>query len=250
VFPVLNIGPLAVQVPGLVLLAGIWIGLLLSERYTRLHGFPTGVLYNLVFIGLISGLLGARLIYILRYSEVFARSPASIISLNTGLLDPFGGAAIGLICMGIYGARMKINPWSTLDAVTPFLAVMMVALGLSNLASGSGFGVETELPWGILLFGAKRHPTQVYQILLGLLILFLLWPDRSVWSKVKVGMYFLLFVFFTAASVLLIEAYKADSPILPGGFRVNQVLAWLFLGASLYGIFRTQYKTEIQPEQD
>jgi prolipoprotein diacylglyceryltransferase len=250
VFPVLNIGPLALQVPGLVILVGVWLGLLLSERYSKRHGFPPGILYNLVFIGLISGLLGARLIYIMRYYDIFAQSPASMVSLNPGLLDPFGGAAIGLICMGIYGARMKLNPWSTLDAVTPFLMVIMITLGFSHLASGSAFGVETGLPWGIILFGAKRHPTQVYEIILGTLILVLLWPDRSLWSKVKHGVYFLVFVSLSAASILLIEAYKADPSLLPGGYRLNQVLAWLVLAAGLYGIIRTQFKVDVQPEQD
>jgi prolipoprotein diacylglyceryltransferase len=241
-FPVLNVGPLAIQVPGLVLLIGIWLGLLLSERYSRIHGFPVNVLYNLVFIGLVSGLLGARVMYILRYYEIFAQSPASIISLNPGLLDPFGGAAIGLICMSIYGSRVKINLLPTLDAMTPLLGVMMVALGLSHLASGSGFGIETNLPWGIILFGAKRHPTQVYEIITGLIILFLLWPDRTIWSRVKRGVYFLLFVCLSAGSVLLIEAFKANTPLFPGGCRVNQVIAWLVLAACLYGLIRTQSK--------
>ncbi len=31
-YPILQIGPLAIQLPGLLLLAGLWIGTLVAER--------------------------------------------------------------------------------------------------------------------------------------------------------------------------------------------------------------------------
>ena len=52
--PTLQLGPLALQVPGLVLLAGLWLGLTLSERRARRIGENSGDLVNLVFIALIA----------------------------------------------------------------------------------------------------------------------------------------------------------------------------------------------------
>ena len=37
-FPILQIGPLAIQVPGLVIIAGLWFGLTLSEHRAKKHG--------------------------------------------------------------------------------------------------------------------------------------------------------------------------------------------------------------------
>ncbi len=74
-FPIFQIGPVALQVPGLVLLAGLWIGLTLSERRARQRGENPGHLYNLVFIGLIAGVIGARLSYVATYPNAFTTNP-------------------------------------------------------------------------------------------------------------------------------------------------------------------------------
>ena len=60
-FPVLQIGPLALPVPGLALLIGVWIGLWLAEIEAARLGIGPETVYNLAFIGLVAGLLGARL---------------------------------------------------------------------------------------------------------------------------------------------------------------------------------------------
>ena len=39
---------------------------------------------------------------------------------------------------------------------------------LGLLLSGEAFGAPTSLPWGVPLFGAVRHPTQIYLALAAL----------------------------------------------------------------------------------
>lgn len=154
--PVLQIGPLAIQTPGLVLLIGIWLGLTLSERHSMRFGVPTNILSSMVLIGLITGVVGARLGYILRMPESFFESPLSIFSLNPGLLDPWGAMVSGMLGVLIYGQRQKLGFWQVLDSITPFIAVVAIAVGLAHLASGSAFGSPTNMPWAIELWGAKR----------------------------------------------------------------------------------------------
>jgi phosphatidylglycerol:prolipoprotein diacylglycerol transferase len=149
--PVFQLGPLALPLPGIILLLGLWLGLLLAEKNAYRSGIQKDHLYNLVFIGLLAGLIGARLSYIIQYPQVFLEDPIGIISRNLGLLDPWG-AAVGALLGGlIYGQRKHLSIWHTLDALTPLLAVFSVALGLSHLASGSAFGNPTTLPWSIQL---------------------------------------------------------------------------------------------------
>lgn len=233
--PVLNIGPLAVQTPGLALLIGLWLGLSLAEKYAPRRGVSPNLLYNLVFVALVSGVIGARLAYLARYPEAFASSPLSLLSLNPGLLDASGGLAVGLIVALIYAQRKGMPLWPTLDALTPLLMVMALALGVAHLAAGTAFGAETQVPWAIELWGAQRHPSQVYEILAAGAILAILWPGR--WSKqAPAGRYFLLFVALTAARCLFLEAFRGDSLLLAGGWRAAQIVAWLALAGSLWGM--------------
>jgi len=246
--PVLQIGPLALQTPGLILLAGIWFGLWLAERSAHRHGIEPSHLYNLALVALLSGLVGGRLFYVLFYPSAFAASPRSIFSLNPGLFDIWGAVLASLMAAFIYGSRKKLSFWPTLDALTPGLAVMTIAISLSNLASGNAFGAPTQLPWAIELWGALRHPSQVYEALAALDILaIVLFMQRS--DKVKAsGLLFLAFLGLSAGARLILEAFRGDSVLLPNGWRMMQISAWLLLSACLYLIYRRAQIGVKQPD--
>ncbi len=234
-FPILQIGPLALQTPGLMYLLGLWFGLSLAERFAPKRGISADALYNLVFTGLIAGIIGARLGYVLQYPNAFLTAPLSLVSLNPGLLDPFSGFAAALIASLVYGARKKLEVWNTLDALTPFFAVFMIGVALANAASGAAFGMETSLPWGIELWGAKRHPAQFYELGGAILILLALGP-RSKDSSAPAGTLFLIFIALTAGFRLFFEAFRGDSALILGGIRAAQVIAWLVLAGALQGL--------------
>jgi phosphatidylglycerol---prolipoprotein diacylglyceryl transferase len=236
--PVLQIGPLALQTPGLILLLGVWAGLWLAERGAHRHGIEPSHLYNLALVALLSGLVGGRLFYVLSYPTAFSASPPSIFSLNPGLFDVWGALLSGLLVAFLYGNRKKLSFWPALDALTPGLAIVAIALSLSNLASGNAFGAPTQLPWAIELWGAQRHPSQIYEALAALDILaIVLFMQRS--DKVKTpGLLFLGFLALSAGARLFLEAFRGDSVLLPNGWRVAQLSAWLLLGACLWLIPR------------
>lgn len=236
--PILQVGPLAIQLPGLILLLGLWLGLTLAEKHALRHAVPPGVLYNLVFVALIAGVIGARLAYAARYPGAFGANPASLISLNPGLLDPAAGLLVGGIAALVYGQRKHLAFWAVLDALTPAFAVISLSLGLAHLASGSAFGTPTSLPWGIDLWGAPRHPAQLYETIAAGVILVILWPSRSYLRGKPAGWYFLTFLALSCGARLILEAFRGDSLLLPGNLRLAQVAAWVILALCLWGIQR------------
>ncbi len=240
--PTLQLGPLAIPVSPMIILIGLWFGLSLAERNASRYNVNANYLYNLVFIGLIAGVLGARLAYILRYPAIFAGNPISAISTNPDLLDPWGGIAAGSIAALIYGQRKKIAFWPLMDAITPGLALLGVAFGFSHLASGSAFGMPTDQPWGIQLWGAVRQPSQVYEILAALVIFLLVRPGSQITAKQPDGGSFLFFTAATAGARLFLEAFRGDSAILLSGIRVAQVIAWAILALSLWGLIKINEK--------
>lgn len=230
-FPILQLGPLAIRTPGLFLLLGLYLGLTLAERHSNRHGIKPDHIYNLTFVALIAGVLGARLSFAAQHAALFRGSLLNLVSLDTTLLDPFGGFAISLIATLVYGQRLKLNPPGTLDAFTPLLAVFAVALGLAHFASGEAFGAPTSLPWGIELWGATRHPSQVYETLAALIILVILWIQFR--KDIAPGKLFLQFAAYSAGARLLLESFRGDSILIFGGLRLAQIVAWLVLTISL-----------------
>ena len=113
---------------------------------------------------------------------------------------------------------------------------MAIFLALAHLASGAAFGAETSLPWALELWGAKRHPSQIYEALAAALILLVCWPGRKTWRQNPAGIYFLSFVALSAAARLFLEAFRGDSLTWLWGLRTNQIIAWLVLALSLWGI--------------
>jgi prolipoprotein diacylglyceryltransferase len=239
--PTLQIGPLALHTPGLILLLGVWIGLSLAERLsTHDHDGDTPVdvntLYHLALVALAAGLTGARLSYIIQYPSAFKESPLSAISLNPGLLDVWGGLVAACVACLLYGSRKNLHFWPVLDACTPAFAVFAVSLGLSHFASGEAYGAPADLPWSVELWGAHRHPAQVYETLAASLILWTIWPKKA--GSFHPGWRFLAFAALSAGARLFLEAFRGDSFLLSGGLRAAQVAAWCILAGSLIGLLK------------
>lgn len=229
--PVLQIGPAAVQLPGLLLLAGVWIGSLLAERQARRLGLPGEALERLILVALVSGVVAARLGYAARFPEVYLSRPIGLLALTPFTLAADVGAAGGLIAAWIVAQRRRLPLWPTLDALTPGMAAFAVCLALAHLASGEAFGAPAQVPWAIELWGARRHPTQAYELLasaLTLLLLLRLQPGRPF-----PGFAFASLLALTAASRLVIEAWRGDGVIWFGSLRAAQLVSLAVLLAAL-----------------
>ena len=60
-YPYLRLGPFLLQLPLLALLVGVWIGSSLTEKEAARLKLPSNIVSNLIFVGLIAGIVGARL---------------------------------------------------------------------------------------------------------------------------------------------------------------------------------------------
>jgi prolipoprotein diacylglyceryltransferase len=220
----------------ILLLLATWIGLTLAEKRTESHGISKEDLNNITYYSLIAFVGGGRLSFVLQNLSAFIKSPLGIISINPDIFDPLGGMAVAIITAMIYGQRRGLKLWNKLDALTPFFAVLSIGLGLSHLAAGTAFGMETNAAWGIDLWNATRHPTQLYETAASLLIFGLAWFQKQ---NPRPGILFLTYSMLTAASQLFIQAFRGDSTLILNGFRQGQVIAWIAL-AVIFVLFEYQ----------
>ena len=230
----------------ILVVSAIWIGLWLAEKRSRRNGITVSDLNNITFYPLLGYILGGRILFALENLNAFVQNPPSLISLNLDLFDPIGGLVVAVLVAWIYGQRQGLSLWPTLDALTPLFAVFSLGLGLAHLASGSAFGKETSLPWGMELWGVARHPSQVYESLASLLILGLLWFQKA---DSRPGVYFLTFTTLTSGARLFLEAFRGDSLLIFSGLRMAQVVAWVILASSLFLLDRKNRALSPRPNR-
>ncbi len=243
--PVLQLGPLTIQTVPLILLISLWIGLNQIEKHASKYNTQANLITNLVLLGLVAGLLGARLAYVLVYRDAFTGNLLGIFSLSPETLNLSGGLLCGFIAGLIYTQKKNMNPWQTLDALTPGLCVMMIGFGLANLASGDAYGIPTTVPWAIELWGESRHPTQIYQVVLACIVTWTVWPTATSplrWKQItyQPGVTFLLFVSANSLGIILFSAFRGDITPIFSGIRPVQLIAWITLAASLYFLDKKQ----------
>jgi phosphatidylglycerol---prolipoprotein diacylglyceryl transferase len=234
-FPILNIGPLALQAAGLILLLSFFIGSWLAARFSNKLGTNTDVIENCILIGLIAGLLGARVGFLLKYPAVFVNNALSLVSLTPSMLDTSFGVLVGVLSGLILAQKKHLPLWPTLDALTPSFLLIFAGIHLAHYANGDGFGIPTDLPWGIQLWNATRHPVQLYAFLLaGVVFAWLMLHTHLLKTTgfTRSGVLFSVNLGGMAVITLLTRAFMAEK-ILLGAIDFNQAISFVVLLSSL-----------------
>ncbi len=231
-FPVLNVGPLAIQTRGLIILLSIWFASEAAERGAKRLGLSSDHVYNLSLIGAVTGLLGARLGYVIEHFTIYWSYPAQIIALDLNTLSMGWGVTLGVLAAYTYARRKGVANPKLLDALTPGFLVLAGGFALADLASGDGYGAPASLPWSIELWGAARHPTQVYQLIAVIAIGVIGLKINRAFDGLRFG----LFIALYATTRLIIEAFRGDSVVI-NGVRTAQIWSLLVLLAAV-GVLR------------
>lgn len=239
-FPLLQIGPLSLQAAGFFLILAAVVAMFQIEKFSVNAQLDPEVISSLTFWAIAAGLIGARIFYLMQTPGAFWANPLIIFSLNLQMFDVQGGILVGGLTALIYGQRKGISLWRGLDVFSIGAAVIWVGLGVANLATGDSYGIPTNLPWGIDLWGASRQPTQVYEILAGLGLLFLLIRKIKQANR-KPGEVFFVLLIFGSSAVLVIDAFREDTIRLSSGIHLVQIIAWLLLAGSLFAAVRLRH---------
>ena len=130
-----------------------------------------------------------------------------------------------------------------LDALTPMLAVIALAVPLAQFASGDGFGTPTTAPWGVALWEASRHPVQVYHLIGNLVVFAWLFSAlRKPALRLAPGEFFLTFCLAAAAVAVLVDGFRESNQLLFGSIRASQVVAFGIFCVTLWTLLSQQKK--------
>lgn len=162
-----TIGPFAVRWYGFLMSLSVLIGFYYYLKYGRRLGYDEDNLYNLAIIAIISGVLGARLIYVLTNLDFFLKYPEEIIRIDHGGLS-YHGALLGGFALGYwYIRKAKMSIDDIADLVIPGLCVGYTLVRLANILNMENMGRTAEILSG------ERIPAQLIGSAIGLVTLFI-----------------------------------------------------------------------------
>ena len=235
-YPALNIGGLVLPTAPLTFILSAWLALSLVDRVAqRVYPAQAQRVYTLASTGLLAGIVGARLFFVVSHWSAYqANWLGTIWPINTGF-NGWAGLAVGVITAFFYGRLHQLDLAATLDTLAPALIIGLIATSLADFIAGPGLGTLSNLPWAINIYGLRRHPVQMYEILVGLAALLLWW--RLSRRPSFTGQLFLTTITLYSAGRLLVDAFRDNAPLTADGYHIIQIfsLALLLTGLFLIG---------------
>lgn len=232
-YPLLRLGPLNISSGGLLILAALVIGSTLAERSARRRG---GVLLadqvsRVTLPALVGAVVGGRLWYGLFNWDLYGRNPELFLALRVTDMAWPGALLGGMLTAWLWCRVRHLDTAAVADAVALGLPAAQAIACIGLLLSGEAFGAQTDLPWGVPLFGATRHPTQLYLAFAAILsLLALRWLARQ---PAAAGTLFAAYLGLQGVTLLLIEPLRADSLLMLYGVRISQLVGLGLLLTSL-----------------
>lgn len=245
-YPILiKIGSIEIRYYGVMIALAFIVGAVIGDREARRKGFPHGAVYDLLSYLLIAAILGARLYYVI-FADIswFIRHPLEIFAIWRGGLSLHGGFIGGLLT-GIWYCRKRGFPaWRFADVLAPSIALSQAIGRIGCTLNGCSYGRPTTLPWGVVFtdpnslapLGIPLHPTQIYEMIMSLILFAGLWYGRK---KVTFdGQLFITYLMGYGVIRFFLEFFRGDSLLLfnlvPVPHAVSVVIFLTGIGLYLY----------------
>lgn len=248
----LTLGPLQIRWYGVLIAVGIVLAYLIGRNLALKEGIKEDYLIEAVFFGIILGIVGARLYYVLFELDYYMKNPVEIFITWHGGLAIHGGIFGGLLSGFIYTRFRKkanIKFWQAADIFTAVLPLAQAIGRWGNFMNHEAYGRPTDLPWKMFVpfeyrmpgYGNHEyfHPTFLYESLWNVaLFIFLIsyMKKRKNYGEVT-GLYM---IFYSIAR-FFIESLRLDSLYIRG-LRTAQLVSVLLMALGIIILIVARYK--------
>jgi len=226
-----QLGPLAIRWYGLMYVVGIIVGLQVALPYVRARGITDDQVWNVVGPGIVLGLIGGRLFYVVQQPlEPFLAQPWRIIATWEGGMAFYGAIAAVTLTLIYMCRREKISAWVMLDGAGIFAAVGQAIGRIGNIVNGDILGAPTNLPWGFIYAHpnsfAPSHtipyqPAAIYELLCDLVLIGVLFALRN---RLKTpGLLVTIYYAGYAISQFLVFFLRDSEPVVAFGLKQAQL---------------------------
>ena len=245
---------------GIIIGIGMLLGITLAARDAARRGIGEDTIYDFALFGIIVGVMGARLYYVIFQWENYRGNLLEILNLRAGGLAIYGGVIGGIVSLAVFCKRKNKNFLILADSLILGVLVGQILGRWGNFFNAEAFGRYTDSLFAMQIKRAvvnpimidaallqhlvtvngveyiQVHPTFLYESLwnLGLLLFLLRHRDKKRFE----GEIFFLYLGGYGLGRVWIEGLRTDSLLLPGtGIAVSQALAGLCVLLALFCLF-------------
>lgn len=264
-----RIGGFAIYWYGIIIALAFVAGIVYVMSRVKGFGLDSDRVFDVLLIGVVCGVIGARLYYVAFTWEDYKGNLLDILNTRKGGLAIYGGVIFGVLG-GWLGAKLrKVKFLPLLDLALGGIMLGQAVGRWGNFINVEAFGGNTTLPWGMTspaivsyLTANKEslgalgmnidptmpvHPTFLYEsvwCLLGFLLIAFLTKRRRFDGELS-----LIYLGWYGLGRFFIEGLRTDS-LLMGNVRVSQLVAllcFLFAVVALIVLF-SRVRREADPD--
>jgi len=251
----LTLGPIQIRYYGLLFAVMMICGYYLWQWQMLRGGHTQQQAEGFFLWGAIGVIGGSRLGQVLFYDPGrYLAHPIEILYVWRGGLASHG-ATLGLVLvLVLYARHLKLSKLEVLDrfSMSAALGALMVRIG--NFMNSEIVGRVTDVPWAVkfprCVYDSRlpldrvpfRHPSQIYEVFLGLFVLLSLYlVDRKYKEERPLGLLASLFFLLYFSGRFIVEFFKEYQTLSPDKsfLTMGQWLSIPFVLIGAYGVYRT-----------
>ncbi|HLY31499.1 MAG TPA: prolipoprotein diacylglyceryl transferase, partial [Ktedonobacterales bacterium] len=246
----LRIGNLAVHWYGIAYAVAISIALWVIFRWAHAQGIGENQIWPLFLWTAAAGLVGGRLYFVVQQPNLVSNyllNPINIIAVWNGGMAFFGAIFLGSLTLFLLAPRYGLSRFLALDGGAVFAMVGQIFGRFGNVINGDILGYAVSgpisvpagvcaqspcvsyvsdphiLPWAIVYLnqnsfapqGIPFQPAPIYEMLMNIAILALLWPLRLALPKIRAGLLFTAYFALYGLTQLIVFFFRGSEPITP-----------------------------------
>ncbi|HNY61660.1 MAG TPA: prolipoprotein diacylglyceryl transferase [Caldisericia bacterium] len=206
------IGNFEIRWYGILITVGIIAGVAYAWTRCKYHGLKKNDLYDLAFMGVLVGIIGARLMYVFTNNfSYWLANPLEIFTLQMSGLSFIGIIVFNIPAVAIFAKVRKLSFWRIMDLAAPSIAIGYFFGRLGCFMNGCCYGPECS--WGIVMPGTGKlvpvFPTQLVNAAVAVIMFFVLyWVSTK--RKFFQGWLFTLFLYMYTIFHLGTEFLRSD----------------------------------------
>ncbi|MBF7129252.1 prolipoprotein diacylglyceryl transferase [Pediococcus pentosaceus] len=255
-----NLGGIQVHWYGIIIASAVVLATILAVQEAKKRRIDPDSIYDLILWALPVAIITARMYYVIFEWGYYQNHVDEIVRVWDGGIAIYGALIGAGIVVYLFCRANWIPVWLMLDIIAPVLIMAQGVGRWGNFMNQEAFGRITSLTFlqslhlphfiiqQMLIDGAYRQPTFLYESLWDILGFIVLMSLRHKKHLFKQGEVFLSYVIWYAFGRFFVEGMRTDSLMLLG-IRVSQWLSViLFIGAIGILVFRRKSMRERLPD--